>query len=86
MESIEGLGHLKWNHTAAIYMLLFPLSCPPDGVYRGDGPPWMELRLKPRTAAMDGMGIYRRYCNILFNNNIWSFYNINDVIFISFVL
>ncbi len=84
MEPTEEMGYRGWNLlksrptsdwilTAAIYMLIFPL-CYPHGASRGDGLPWMESRLKPRTAAMYGKGICRIYCDISFYNNMWPFY------------
>jgi hypothetical protein len=51
---------------------------PPDGVFRRDrlpSLPWIESRLKPRSAAMDRIGICRRCCHSSFHNNY------NNVIF-----
>ncbi len=61
------LGYLQ----AAVF-----IGLPPDGVYIGGGPPWMESRQKRRTAAIDGMGICRTYCHRKFYHNMRPFYNI----------
>jgi hypothetical protein len=75
MESVEKLGYPGWIHTAAAYVLHVAayIGLSPDRSYRGDGPWWMESRLKPRTAAMDGIGIFRRYFHSTFCKNIQSF-------------
>jgi hypothetical protein len=49
---------------------------PADGAYREDGPSWMESRLRPRTAAMDGLGFCETYCHSSFYNSMRQFYNI----------
>jgi hypothetical protein len=41
------------------------IGLPPDRVYRSDGPRWIESRLKPRTVAMDEMGVYTIYIVIV---------------------
>jgi hypothetical protein len=64
MMPTEKMGYSEWNllkswatshgiQTAAIYLLLLPFLCPPDEAYREYGPPWMESKLKQRTAVMD---------------------------------
>jgi hypothetical protein len=59
-------------YTAAIYMLpSVTIGQPVNGVYKVYGLPWMESRLKPRTAAMDGLS--NRYCLRLIYNDILSF-------------
>jgi hypothetical protein len=48
--------------------------------------PWMESRLKPRTAAMDRMGTWRRCCYSSFYDSIQSFYSIIRCYFYRFKL
>jgi hypothetical protein len=60
MEPVEKMCHPVWNllkswansdgiHTAAICIhAIFSIELPPDGFYRGDGPPLMESKLKSR--------------------------------------
>jgi hypothetical protein len=92
MEPTEEMGYPGWNLlksratsdgilTAAIYIYTaVPLGYT-NGASRGDGLPWMESRLKPRTAAMDGKAICRIYCHISFYNNMWPFYIIIQCLF-----
>ncbi len=64
-----------WNPLCSHLLAAVSIGLPPDGVHRGDGPLWMESRLKPRTAALDRRGICRTYCHSSFSNNMKPVYN-----------
>jgi hypothetical protein len=57
-------------HSASMYMLQFPVGHLEMESIEELGPLWMESRLKPRTAAMDGMSICRPFCHCSFSNNM----------------
>jgi hypothetical protein len=62
------LGYLRRNPLCSHLHAAVSIGLPPEG---RDGPPWMESRLKPRTAVMDGICICRTYCHSLFYNYMW---------------
>jgi hypothetical protein len=63
MEFLEKLDFLRWNPHWNYLHAAVSIDRSPDRVNRADGPPWKESRLKPRTAAMDRMGICKRCCH-----------------------
>jgi hypothetical protein len=82
MECTENIYHTRWNllkswafsdgiHTSSStccrFYILSYLQC---GASEEMGYPGMESRMKPRTAAIDEMGICRRYCHTSLYNNI----------------
>jgi hypothetical protein len=75
MESTEELGYLGRNPLYSHLHAAVLIGLPPDGVSGGDGLPWLESRLKPKTAAMDRMGIWRTYFHNSFNNSMRPFCN-----------
>ncbi len=65
MESSEELGYLGLDPLCSHLHDAISIGLPPGRVYRSDGPRWMESRLKPRTVAMDEMGVYTIYIVIV---------------------
>jgi hypothetical protein len=75
MEPTEEVDYFGRNLLCSHLHAAVSIGLPADGAYRGDEPFWTESRLRPGTAAMDGMDFCGTYCNSSFYYNMWQFYN-----------